>query len=65
MTLYTHTIQVSEHTFQRLFLQAQVKQTTVIDRNAISALLSRAEKLYRVGWIWWYIQPRCDLVHIG
>lgn len=29
MTLYTHTIQVSEHTFQRLFLQAQVKQTTV------------------------------------
>ena len=29
MTLYTHTIQVSEQTFQRLFLQAQAKQTTV------------------------------------
>ncbi len=29
MTLYTHTIQVSEQTFQRLFRQAQAKQTTV------------------------------------
>lgn len=29
MTLYTHTIQVSEQTFQRLSIQAQAKQTTV------------------------------------
>lgn len=29
MTLYTHTIQISEQTFQRLFSQAQAKQTTV------------------------------------
>lgn len=29
MSLYTHTIQISEQTFQRLFLQAQAKQTTV------------------------------------
>ena len=29
MTIYTHTIQVSEQTFQRLFIQAQAKQTTV------------------------------------
>ena len=31
MTLYTHTIQISEQTFQRLFSQAQAKQTTVIE----------------------------------
>lgn len=29
MTLYTHSIQISEQTFQRLFRQAQAKQTTV------------------------------------
>lgn len=29
MTLYTHSIQISEQTFQRLFHQAQAKQTTV------------------------------------
>lgn len=29
MTFYTHSIQISEQTFQRLFQQAQAKQTTV------------------------------------
>ncbi|MEZ4733485.1 MAG: hypothetical protein R3E79_40835 [Caldilineaceae bacterium] len=29
MTFYTHSIQISEQTFQRLFRQAQAKQTTV------------------------------------
>lgn len=29
MTIYTHSIQVSENTFQRLHRQAQAKQTTV------------------------------------
>ncbi len=29
MTLYTHSIQISERTFQRLFSQAQANQTTV------------------------------------
>ncbi len=29
MTLYTHSIQITEQTFQRLFRQAQAKQTTV------------------------------------
>jgi hypothetical protein len=29
MTLYTHSVQISERTFQRLFQQAQAKQTTV------------------------------------
>jgi redox-regulated HSP33 family molecular chaperone len=41
MTLYTHIIQISEQTFQRLSLLAQAKQTTVnevADRTLTSAL---------------------------
>ncbi len=41
MTLYTHTIQISEQTFQRLFSQAQAKQTTVSElaERALSRVL--------------------------
>lgn len=52
MTLYTHTIEISENTFQRLNRQAQIKQTTVneVAEQALNRALPPSLEMVPERW---------------